>query len=48
MELASVIAWRKEPVPVSLVFMTVKTKGVAGLCDSAGFRATVAFGALAL
>jgi len=25
--LASVIAWRNEPVPVSLVLVTVKTKG---------------------
>jgi hypothetical protein len=30
-ELASVIAWRNEPVPVSLVFVTVKTKGVVTL-----------------
>ncbi len=27
MLLASVIAWRNEPAPLSLVFMTVKTKG---------------------
>jgi hypothetical protein len=33
MLLASVIAWRNEPVPVSLVFMTVKTKGATGLSD---------------
>jgi hypothetical protein len=31
MELASVIAWRSEPVPESLVFVTVKTKGATGL-----------------
>jgi hypothetical protein len=32
MLLASVIAWRNEPVPLSLVFVTVKTNGVAGVC----------------
>jgi hypothetical protein len=47
MLLASVIAWRNEPVPVSLVFMTVKTKGVAGLCTSVGSWATVASGSVA-
>src|SRR6478752_1956830 len=31
MLLASVIAWRNEPVPVSLMFVTVKTKGVVGV-----------------
>src|ERR1700747_2911978 len=28
--LASVIAWRNEPVPLSLVFVTLKTNGVRG------------------
>src|SRR5262249_20830810 len=31
---ASRIAWRNEPVPESLVFVTVKTNGVAGLFTS--------------
>src|SRR6266404_1890806 len=32
--LASRIAWRNDPPPVSLVFMTVKTKGVVGVCTA--------------
>src|SRR5260370_27329143 len=44
MELASRIAWRNEPVPESLVFITVKTKGVAGLCTSSDSCATVESG----
>jgi hypothetical protein len=35
MLLASRIAWRNEPVPESLVFVTVKTKGVT-LCHCVG------------
>lgn len=42
MLLASRIAWRNEPVPLSFVFVTVKTKGVSE--DS---PATVASGSLA-
>jgi hypothetical protein len=42
MELASVMAWRNEPVPLSLVFVTVKTKGTTGLRCSGGSFATVA------
>src|SRR6266581_784144 len=40
--LASVIAWRSEPVPLSLVFITVKTRGVAGLCVAGNSSGTVA------
>src|SRR2546421_1489141 len=48
-ELASVIAWRNEPVPLSLVFVTVKTKGATGLCTAGSDScATVASGSLAL
>jgi hypothetical protein len=47
MLLASVIAWRNEPVPLSFVFITVKTKGVVGLCTSGDSCATVASGSLA-
>jgi hypothetical protein len=46
-ELASRIAWRNEPVPLSLVFVTVKTKGVVGLCTSVGSWAIVASDSLA-
>jgi len=46
MLLASRIAWRNEPAPLSLVFMTVKTKGATGLCASVDSRAVVAFGSL--
>ena len=46
MELASRIAWRSEPVPLSLVFVTVKTKGVLGLLVSDDSRATVDLGSL--
>ena len=42
MELASRIAWRDEPAPLSLVFMTVKTKGTLGLFVSDDSRAVVA------
>ena len=35
MLLASRIAWRNEPVPVSLVFVTVNTKGATTRFDSA-------------
>src|ERR1043166_210157 len=31
-ELASRIAWRNEPVPLSFVFVTVKARGVVRLC----------------
>src|ERR1043166_259030 len=48
MEFASVIACRNEPVPLSLVFVTVKTKGVVALCISGDSFATVASGSLAL
>jgi hypothetical protein len=41
-ELASRIAWRNEPVPLSLVFITVKTKGVLGLFVSDEFPVTLA------
>lgn len=44
MALASRIAWRNEPVPLSFVLLTVKTKGVPGLFLD--FPATVACGAL--
>jgi len=47
MELASRIAWRNEPVPLSLVFVTVKTKGAMGLCISGDSFAAVASGSLA-
>src|SRR5207302_2824172 len=33
MLLASVIAWRNEPVPESFVFVTVKTNGTVVLCN---------------
>ena len=47
MELASVIAWRNEPVPLSLVFVTVKTKGATGLCTAGSDScSTVASGSL--
>src|SRR5215471_270225 len=45
MLLASRIAWRNEPVPLSLVFVTLKTKGVLGAFEDS--RATVASGSLA-
>src|SRR5215472_10295077 len=41
---ASRIAWRNEPVPLSFVFVTEKTKGMLGLFDS---RATLGSGSLA-
>lgn len=44
---ASMIAWRNDPVPLSLVFVTLKTKGTRGfgvLFDSGG---AVASGSLA-
>jgi len=47
MLLASRIAWRNEPVPLSLVFVTVKTKGVLGLFVLDNSVATVACGSLA-
>jgi hypothetical protein len=47
MLLASRIAWRNEPVPLSFVFVTVKTKGVLGLVVSDDSPATVASGSLA-
>ena len=43
---ASRIACRKEPVPLSLVFVTVKTNGAIGLRALAGSRVTVASGSL--
>jgi hypothetical protein len=46
--LASIIACRSEPPPLSFVFVTVKTKGVARLRASFESRATVAFDSLAL
>src|SRR6267378_1198179 len=46
--LASVIACRNEPAPLSLVFMTVKTKGIVALCISGDSCATVASGSLVL
>jgi hypothetical protein len=42
MLLASVIAWRNEPEPLSLVFVTVKTKGALGLFASDDWRGAVA------
>ena len=48
MLLASVIACRSEPPPLSFVFVTVKTKGVARSRASVESRATVAFDSPAL
>src|SRR5437016_2320455 len=48
MLLASRIACRSEPVPLSLVFVTVKTKGATGLSASVDSCAAVAIGSLAL
>ena len=47
MLLASRMAWRNEPEPLSLVFATVKTKGVLGLFVSDDPSATVASGSFA-
>src|SRR5215472_8401619 len=47
MLLASVIAWRNEPVPLSLVFVTVKTNGAVLLCDCGESCASMTSGSLA-
>src|SRR5262245_66356980 len=46
--LASLIACRREPPPLSLTFMTVKTAGVLGLCACHESCATGPFNSLAL
>jgi len=44
---ASIIAWRNEPVPLSLVFITVKTKGATGFRASVDSCGAVPSGSLA-
>ena len=44
---ASRIAWRNEPAPESLVFMTLNTKGATGLRASVDSCAAVVSGSLA-
>src|SRR5207237_9837570 len=46
MLLASVIAWRNEPVPESFVFVTVKTNGTVVFCNCGDSCATVGAGTL--
>jgi hypothetical protein len=46
MLLASRIAWRNEPEPLSFVFVTVKTKGATGLRTTVDCRVAVASGSL--
>jgi hypothetical protein len=47
MLLASRIAWRNEPVPLSFVFVTVKAKGVFGLFVRPASPATLGSSSLA-
>jgi hypothetical protein len=46
MLLASRIAWRNDPDPLSVVFVTVKTKGALGLFVADGWYAASASGPL--